>query len=249
MHSLYEVIGVPRNATQTEIEAACLRLGEKFRPDKSIEDAASAQVFQEIEQAYSVLSDPMARRAYDLKLTGVAIEPKLSPSNEANVFSRFWRARSTFSKIILILLAVGALGNLVAPRSDRSAPATISTKDSLPKNETPAVNRDSSVTEITLIESGAFRFHLGVISLSRNIQDLATRDRVAHSGRAVLVIVTKVIERRSTSPKHSADCKERFSETLLRAAYLKRFEESFSEGRDTEDSIVKALRDSVGCEI
>ena len=249
MRSLYEVIGVPRNATQVEIEAACLNLGDKFRPDKNPEDATSVQIFQEIEHAYSVLSDPIARRAYDLKLTGKVIESGLSSAKATNRFLRFWQARSTFSKVVLILLSVSALGNLVAPRSDKSAPAAIPATESLPKKQSPPANQSMSVSETTLIEDGSFRFHLGVISRSPNVQDLAERDRVVHSGRAVLLIVTKVIERRSASPQHSANCKERFSETLLRAAYLKSFDESFNKGRDTEDSIVRALRDTVGCEI
>lgn len=249
MHSLYEVIGVPRNATQAEIEAACLKLGAKFRPDKNASDATSAQVFQEIENAYAVLSDPVARRAYDLKLTGEEIGPELSSPKTANGFLHFWRARSTFSKVVLILLSLSVLGNLIAPRPDKPAPVAISSTEPQPKKQSPAANQGVPVSETTLIEDGSFRIHLGLISRSQNVQDLADRDRVIHSGRAVLLIVAKVIERRSASPQNSANCKERFSETLLRATYLKRFDESFNEGPNTEDSIVRALRETVGCEI
>ena len=257
MQSLYEVIGVPRNATQVEIEAACLKLGDKFRPDKNSGDAVSAQVFNEIEHAYTVLSDPIARRAYDFKLIGGGvIDPESSSPKTISGFSRFWRARSTFSKVVLSLLLVSALGNLIVPTSDKSVPALKSSTEPLPSKkissatpEIPAAKPEWSPEEAKFIDGSSFRFHLGVISNSQQVQDLADRDRVVHSGRLVLLIVTKVIDRQSASPKHSADCKKRFSETLLRTAYLKRFEESFNKSSLTEDSIVRALRETVGCEI
>ena len=60
----YEVLGVPRNASQDEIKAAFRRLARKYHPDVSDEPDAEER-FKEINEAYAVLSDPQKRAAYD----------------------------------------------------------------------------------------------------------------------------------------------------------------------------------------
>jgi MYXO-CTERM domain-containing protein len=64
----YEVLNVPRTATQSEIRAAYQVLVTKYHPDlyqgNPLEDLASARL-QEINQAYEILSDETRRAAYD----------------------------------------------------------------------------------------------------------------------------------------------------------------------------------------
>ncbi len=60
----YEILGVPRNASQDEIKAAFRRLARKYHPDVSAEPDAEER-FKEINEAYAVLSDPQKRAAYD----------------------------------------------------------------------------------------------------------------------------------------------------------------------------------------
>ncbi len=60
----YEVLGVPRNASQDEIKAAFRRLARQYHPDVSSEPDAEER-FKEINEAYAVLSDPQKRAAYD----------------------------------------------------------------------------------------------------------------------------------------------------------------------------------------
>lgn len=62
----YQVLGVPRKASQREIKAAYRRLARKYHPDVTGEDARSTERFKEITEAYEVLSDQKRRRAYDL---------------------------------------------------------------------------------------------------------------------------------------------------------------------------------------
>jgi len=57
----YSILGVPRTATDEEIKQAYRRLASQHHPDKGGDTAR----FQEIQQAYAVLSDPAQRQQYD----------------------------------------------------------------------------------------------------------------------------------------------------------------------------------------
>jgi molecular chaperone DnaJ len=61
----YEVIGVSKNADDKQIKKAYKRLAMKHHPDRSTDKKASEKKFKEIQKAYSVLSDPKKRQAYD----------------------------------------------------------------------------------------------------------------------------------------------------------------------------------------
>jgi molecular chaperone DnaJ len=61
----YEVLGVARNATETDIKKAYRRLAMKYHPDKNPGDAAAEEKFKEAAEAYAVLSDPEQRARYD----------------------------------------------------------------------------------------------------------------------------------------------------------------------------------------
>jgi DnaJ-class molecular chaperone len=61
----YEVLGVPRNATDKDIKTAYRKLARKHHPDVNPGDNNSESLFKEIGEAYSVLSDADKRRKYD----------------------------------------------------------------------------------------------------------------------------------------------------------------------------------------
>ena len=61
----YEVLGVPRTATEKEIKSAYRKLARKYHPDLNPGDKAAEARFKELQGAYDVLSDAEKRKKYD----------------------------------------------------------------------------------------------------------------------------------------------------------------------------------------
>lgn len=61
----YEVLRVRAGATVEEVRRAYRQLARRYSPDVNLWDRSAAGLFQEIEEAYRVLSDPTARSLYD----------------------------------------------------------------------------------------------------------------------------------------------------------------------------------------
>jgi len=61
----YRVLGVPENAKADEIKKAYRKLAKQYHPDANPDNAAAAEKFKEISEAYSVLSDEDKRKQYD----------------------------------------------------------------------------------------------------------------------------------------------------------------------------------------
>jgi molecular chaperone DnaJ len=61
----YAVLGVATGATSVEIRRAYQRLARQYSPDVNLWEQEARALFEEIAEAYRVLSDPMARSLYD----------------------------------------------------------------------------------------------------------------------------------------------------------------------------------------
>jgi molecular chaperone DnaJ len=62
MKNYYQILGVPKEASEDDIKKAFRKLAQKYHPDKKGGDEAK---FKEVSEAYSILSDKKKRAAYD----------------------------------------------------------------------------------------------------------------------------------------------------------------------------------------
>ena len=61
----YEVLGVARDASDTDIKKAYHKLVMKYHPDKNPGDKSAEEKFKEVNNAFDILKDPQKRAAYD----------------------------------------------------------------------------------------------------------------------------------------------------------------------------------------
>ena len=61
----YEILGVPRGASDAEIKKSYRKLAMKYHPDQNKGNSEAEKKFKEINAAYEILKDPQKRSTYD----------------------------------------------------------------------------------------------------------------------------------------------------------------------------------------
>lgn len=62
---LYDLLQVPHDATEAQIKKSYYMLARKYHPDKNADDVQATEQFQQLAEAYRVLSDPESRAVYN----------------------------------------------------------------------------------------------------------------------------------------------------------------------------------------
>jgi hypothetical protein len=86
MKTLYDILGIKKNASPEEVKKAYFKLAKKYHPDSA--DQSELTKFHEVTKAYKILSDKADRKAYDLtleetKVTQIAVE---APAPHPTIF-------------------------------------------------------------------------------------------------------------------------------------------------------------------
>ncbi len=82
----YEVMGVPRNASEAEIKKAYRELAKKYHPDLHPGDKSAEAKFKEVNEAYEVLSDKNKRARYD-QFGQAGVDPNFGGGAGGNPFT------------------------------------------------------------------------------------------------------------------------------------------------------------------
>ncbi len=66
MKDFYQILGVPRSASDDDIKKSYRRLAKQYHPDVNKGSKEAEEKFKDISEAYNVLSDPKQRKQYDM---------------------------------------------------------------------------------------------------------------------------------------------------------------------------------------
>jgi curved DNA-binding protein CbpA len=100
MRTLYQILGLPRGASQQQVRTAFRTLARRFHPDVNAANPTAEQHFKEVNRAYETLADPAARAAYDRALVCRQVETR------RRVWTFAATASTTFALTTGIALAV-----------------------------------------------------------------------------------------------------------------------------------------------
>jgi molecular chaperone DnaJ len=80
MRDYYAVLGVEAGATTVQIRRAYQRLARRYSPDVNLWEHDARALFEEIAEAYRILSDPTARTVYDRRGPRPAADGRVGPA-------------------------------------------------------------------------------------------------------------------------------------------------------------------------
>lgn len=84
----YEILGVGRDGDDGQVKSAYRKLALQYHPDRNPDNPDAEERFKEAAEAYSVLSDPQKRAAYD-RYGHVGVQNAAAQGFDPNTFSDF----------------------------------------------------------------------------------------------------------------------------------------------------------------
>jgi DnaJ-class molecular chaperone len=76
MRDPYDVLGVPKNASEAEIKSAFRKLAKKHHPDRNKTDPKAKERFSEVNDAYEIVGDKEKRAKFDAGEIGADGKPR-----------------------------------------------------------------------------------------------------------------------------------------------------------------------------
>jgi hypothetical protein len=124
MKDYYDILGVPRNASEDDIKRAYRILAQQFHPDK---ENGSEKRFKEINEAYRVLSGASSKTDYDRQYdSGLPDEDEFEPPTPTSA-KKPTKRRNYWVGVITFLVAYSlvrlAIGGLSSPSTAANVPA------------------------------------------------------------------------------------------------------------------------------
>ena len=95
LRNYYEILGIPRNATNDEIKKSFRRLARLYHPDINPDDKTAEEKFKDINEAYDILLDETKRADFDQKFFSKDKRrfPNASNKNKGSKSSDFWKSQ------------------------------------------------------------------------------------------------------------------------------------------------------------
>lgn len=101
--SLYEILSLPKTATNEEIKKTYRRLALKYHPDKNPNNPEAAEKFKDVNRAHSILFDPTKRSIYDnYGSLGLYIGEQFGEEN----VNAYFVVNSTWCKALVIFCGI-----------------------------------------------------------------------------------------------------------------------------------------------
>ncbi|XP_047507837.1 protein tumorous imaginal discs, mitochondrial-like isoform X3 [Pieris napi] len=91
----YKVLGVAKNASAKDIKKAYYQLAKKYHPDANKSDPEAPKKFQEVSEAYEILSDESKRKQYDTYGTTSDQMGGMGGPGGNDGFTHQWQYKST----------------------------------------------------------------------------------------------------------------------------------------------------------
>ncbi|XP_029167490.1 protein tumorous imaginal discs, mitochondrial-like isoform X2 [Nylanderia fulva] len=107
----YEILGVAKNASAKDIKKAYYQLAKKYHPDTNKGDPDASRKFQEVSEAYEVLSDDIKRKEFDTwGATSEQMGMGMGQGERPKSYSQHWQYRSTINAEELFRKIFGDVG-------------------------------------------------------------------------------------------------------------------------------------------